>query len=284
MNAVRDSKEPSVFQYLDAHQFLQDYCGFLRTRDKDFSYESWSHKIGFHRSRAFVRLMVIGKKKISANFTEIFVSKCLANEGEREYFRVLVSYTNAADADEKRLYGDQLVRLLRRLPRYQPIENPDMFLSQPMLPRLLTLLSFQDLDRGLVNLAKLMKKDPLEIQQALSKLSELGLAESQHTDQGEQWISLNPNFEVPSNKGSMNLLKFHEQSLQEAVQAFDQPKELRQYKAVLLPMSPEEIKNFSKFLDDFVSEQYVRYSSDSFAGKRVFQFNFNYYAVTGEGK
>lgn len=270
---------PNVYDYLDITFYLQDYYKFRKSKNKSFSYESWSQELQIN-SRSFLRLVVIGKKKVSNSFIETFSRLNFATKNEEEYFEYLVKYSRASTQKEKQAFGKELVHILKKNTKQKEISDFSDFVSSPTLPRLLTLLSFKDLDSTPTSLSILLGIPQTEIERALNKLETLNLATKIEKNEQIHWISLNSKFKVPDNKGSFDLMKFHRQSLLEAIEAFNLPKETRRYKSLLLPLSEEELKHFNEAMDSFASEQFVRFSGDQFNGRRLFQINLNLHPVT----
>ncbi|MGE5086882.1 MAG: TIGR02147 family protein [Bacillota bacterium] len=271
---------PVVFDFLDLSLYLQSYYKY-RKLDKSFSYESWSEELGFNKSRSFLRMILIGKKRASPAFIEAFSKRAFYSEAEKEYFIFLVKYSQAKTHEDKQIYGQKLVRVLRSNLSLQTIEdNAEDFISSPFLPRLFTVVTFRDI-KGTAGLyAKLLDASIEQVQNGLEVLKKVQLVSSKVEDGEVIWFALTDRFKVPDEKGSINLLNFHEKSLMDAIAAFDKPKELRSYKSLLLAMNDEELRDFYKSLNEFVAEQMAKYTSNSFDGRRVFQVNFNNYPVT----
>lgn len=272
------NKLPNVFNYLDAVFYLQDYYKARKGMAKGFSYETWSYELNI-KSRAFIRLIILGKKKISPKFVEAFSEQVFATKAEQEYFHSLVSYSQASTQKDKQLFGARLTQIQRRTLQQKHVEDFSGFVSSPQLPRLLTLLSFKDIVTTSENLQKLMAISLDEVERSLKHLAELGLAEQKREGEVIVWKSKNEKFKVKDSKGSIDLFKFHEQSLHEAIAAFTLPKELRRYKSLLLSFSEEELKTFYQNMDEFATEQFNRFSGDHYEGRRLFQINFNIYPV-----
>lgn len=273
------SKMPSVFDYLEVLFYLQDYYKFRKTNDKKFSYESWSLELNF-KSRSFLRMMITGKKKISPKLVETFSKLNFATKGEEDYFHCMVKHSYAASAKDKQMYSQSMIQILKYRNQIEVIEDSSDFGSSPLFARLKTLLSFKDFERTTSEIARVMGVDLQTILLALSKLEQLDLVKKIVIDGKEQWTTEIESFKVPDNKGSINLKEFHEKSLMDAIKAFSQPKELRSYRSLFLPMTDEGLQEFHKLLEDFANEQLVRYNTPDSKGKRVFQANFNIHAVS----
>jgi len=273
------NRSPVVFEYLDVLFFLQDYYKFRKAEESSFSYESWSHELEMN-SRSFLRLMVIGKKKVSTNFVQSFSRLNFFTKSEEDYFELLVKYSQASNQKDKQAFGSNLLQILRKNTQQNDIPDFSDFVSSPLMPRLFTLLSFKDLNMVTRTLAELLDLPETDVLASLHKLQELELVTSEKVEDEIHWSSHSKKFKVQDKKGSVDLMKFHKQSLLEAIDAFHLPHELRRYKSLLLPMSPDELKLFYDAMDTFASEQFVRFSGDQYNGRRLFQINLNVHPVT----
>ncbi|WP_413575769.1 TIGR02147 family protein [Bdellovibrio sp. HCB290] len=269
---------PVVYDYLDITFYLQDYYKFRKSTEKSFSYESWSQELQIN-SRSFLRLVVIGKKRVSDHFVEEFSRLNFATKNEEEYFAYLVKYSRASTQKDKQAFGAELLRILKTNTQQTTVPEFTDFISSPMLPRLLTLLSFKDLPLTAQTFTTLLKLPEGEVVSALNKLEEMKLVCKEDKDGKIHWQSLNSKFKVQDKKGSVDLMKFHRQSLLEAIEAFHLPLDLRRYKSLLLPFSEQELKLFYEAMDTFASEQFVRFSGDEYEGRRLFQINLNVHPV-----
>ncbi|MES2802329.1 MAG: TIGR02147 family protein [Bdellovibrionota bacterium] len=273
---------PIVTEYLDVISYLQDYYHWRKATNPDFSYEYWSEELEF-KSRSYIRMMIMGKKKVSKKFCEVFCRLNFIRSLDEEYFFYLVKHSQATNQSERKVFGAKLMQLLRNIKNTEVINDPPAdFISDPALPRLFTLLGLQDINPTAKNLAHLMSLTLAEVNAYLEKLEELTLASRSMIDDEIHWLASPQGFKIPDNHGNMNLFKFHEHSLNDAVAAFHQPSKVRRYRSLLLPLSQDELNQLYSFLDDFASEQLSRFDNESYKGRRLFQMNLNIHPVTNE--
>lgn len=269
---------PLVFDYLDLSSYLQDYYEFRKQTSKDFSYDSWCSELEFNKNRSFLRLIALGKKKASPLFISAFCKKAFSSPQEEEYFRCLVNYSQAPNQRDRQAFGLRLTQILRVQMKSQVIENYENFVSSPFLPRLFTLLTFQDLHPVSKTFAKLLNCSDQQAREGLIILRDLGLAKEDAKT--GLWKSTCERFKVSDQQGSQQLMSFHEQSMQDAVKAFHLPKQLRKYKALLLALSDSELDEFYEALDTFATSQVSRFTPSAYEGRRVFQINMNIHSVS----
>ena len=270
-----DMKKPVIFEYLDLTQYLGDYVKFRKAAQGDFSYEKWADELGF-KSRSYLRMIIIGKKKATESFEEAFSRQSLFAPQEIEYFHFLILYSQCKTHKERQLYGKKLVHLIHEVSGQKEVASQFTFLSDPVLPRLLILLSFDDLSKNPVSLAPLIGKSTEETLNYLKELEALDLAEQIEG----VWVSKNKKFKVPNRFGDHAVRSFHENSLQEAMKAFDLPAGLRRFRGLMLPLSQEELTELFGMLDVFANEVLLKFQSDRYEGRRLFQLNANILPIT----
>ena len=159
------------------------------------------------------------------------------------------------------------------------IENYFEFLSDPFLPKLLTLLSFEDITPTAERFAKIFDCNKDQILKSLTKLKEIGLAETIEVDGELHWRSKNKNFKVSDKFGDIAMKIFHENSFQDAIKSFHKPKDLRRFRSLLLPMDAEEKEELLKMLEQFAAELITRFRSDQYQSRQLFQVNLNFFPV-----
>lgn len=278
---LKSKKSPVIFEYLDVVLYLKDYYSFRKKNQKNFSYDSWSEELGFS-NRSFLRLIAIGKKKVTPKLADAICEKVFLQNDEKNYFFMLVQYSQTTSHKEKHIYGQKMMQILKNYNSPQIINNFEDLVSSPLLPRLLSLFSYKDITFTINSLTKILNVPEDVVINALKALQNFGLIQYSSVDEEVVWSSEVKTFKVPDSYGNINLAKFHEKSLLEAIAAFDKPKEMRRYKSVLLPMDKSELKEFNALLDAFAAEQMVRFNPKTYRGKRMYQANFNIYPVTEE--
>jgi uncharacterized protein (TIGR02147 family) len=107
-----NQKLPNVFEYNDFRRFLADYQVERARQDKSFSKSNLCKMLGIPRSRSYVKDVINGKK-VTATYVERFIRALELNREESQFFRVLVKFDQAENADEHELYFSQIISLNR---------------------------------------------------------------------------------------------------------------------------------------------------------------------------
>lgn len=272
------TKQPDVFGYLSIIKFLQDYYHYRKALNQGFSYEVWAAELGFH-SRSYLRMVLIGKKRVSESFIERFITAQDWSSAESSYFSNLAKYNQSTLTSEKQLYGNKLIQILKSCSNRKIVKDAIEFLSKPLYARLLVMLSFEDIAPTSQTFAKLLGETTESITVALETLQSLKLATCKPVDNEIHWHTHQSNFDVPDSIGSVPLMHFHKSSLQDSIEAFDQPRELRRFKSLLLPLSPEEMLIFHEMTDEFIAQLSARFQANNYSSRRLFQVNFNVFSV-----
>lgn len=271
--------KPELRTYLDIHQYLEDLYRYRKQTEVNFSYETWAQELDI-KNRSYLRQIVIGRRSITESTIKLLCDRLNFQGADREYFNLLVLYSKSRNQDQRNLYGRKLMQLLKSDYEQIEIQNYFEFVSTPLFPQLLTLLSFKDIDRSTQGLALLLKRSVGEIENTLLTLQRLKLAQKE--GDSLQWQTTNHAFKVPDHLGSVALSEYHKQSLQEAIKAVRLPREQRRYKSLLLPLSGEEFSEFLEDLQTFVKQSLRKFDTNDLQRRRLHQVNFNIYSVTDE--
>lgn len=268
--------KPVVFNYLSAVTYLNDFVAFQKQQEPGFTYESWASELGF-KSRSFLTMILNGERNITTQFIESFSQTVNFSKEEKDYFSLLAQHNQSPSETEQKIYLNQILEHKGRQKEQIEITNSAEFLTSPLLPKLLVLLSFQDLKRTPQGLAHFLKENPHSLSGLLQQLEKMGLAQ---IDINGYWIPTKNSFKVPKNFGSEALKKYHNHSLQEATVAQDQPAHLRRFRSVLLPLSEKDYQTLLEDIDALVSKTIARFDSDSLDQKRLYKLNLNLFPVT----
>lgn len=103
-----ETKVPSIYEYSDFRKFLNDFQRERYKSDKHFSRVQICRKLGIPKSRSFFSDVVNGKK-VTDTFVERFIEAFELKRSEALYFRILVNYDQASNADERNVYFEQLI-------------------------------------------------------------------------------------------------------------------------------------------------------------------------------
>lgn len=272
---MAETTAPSLCEYLNVNLYLQDYYQYRKNLAAGFSYEMWAHAMNVP-SRSYLRFAILGKRGISEELAEKIVTFINFNETEKEYFFLLVLYTQASQPESKRIYGKRLTHILRSqipLPEISP--NPSL-LTHPLYLTVRNILSFSDAPRNAEGLARILNIPALQISEILFELQSQGFVT--HEEGG--WIASHSDVKIADTPKNEAMRNYHKLTLLKAIEAQQIPVEERSYRSIGLPLSEEEYHSYLQDLDNFAKEIYARYRKDTLSNRRLYQINFNLFPWT----
>lgn len=269
--------KPALHDYLDIHDYLKDLYAYRKRTEEGFSYESWAQELGFH-NRSFLRQVIVGRRSLTEDTIKILCERLNLGPVDREYFHLLVLYSRARSPEQRNLYGRKLRQLIRA--GYEQTEVADFqeFVSDPLVPQVQMLLSFEDVGKTADRLADILGRPVGAVADALSSLRSIRMAE----EVDGVWQSRQRALKVPDRLGHRALLDFHGQCLTAAIGARALPVEDRRYRALLVSMNEEEKEKFLQDIETFVKQTLSQYDPREFGGRKLYQINLNFHAVTAE--
>jgi uncharacterized protein (TIGR02147 family) len=105
-------KKINIFEYNDFRRYLADYQRARQAIEKGFSKSECSRLLGLPNTRSYFNDVISGKK-VSLLFIERFVKVLDLSRDEAQFFRVLINFNQADQADQRELLFDQLVSMNR---------------------------------------------------------------------------------------------------------------------------------------------------------------------------
>jgi len=101
---------PSIYKYNNFRKFLEDYQKARFRIDKDFTKSFICKKLGLPKTRSYFNDVVNGKE-VTKTFLERFIKLFGFDKHETQFFRALVQFNQAENADEREFYFEQLISL-----------------------------------------------------------------------------------------------------------------------------------------------------------------------------
>jgi len=272
-------EKPLLKSYLNVSKFLQDYYWFRKATENPFSYQTWAAEMGIE-NRAYLRLVVSGKRPLNEVLSNKIMASLELADNERSYFLALVNYTQSKNSEQRRVFGMQLARHFDSEVDQQEIQGHFEFTSNPLMPKLQTLLSFSDFPSTTAEMALIADVSEAEIVVALNHLEALGLASRTLVGDQAQWQPTQRSWKVASRFKDLGLREFYRNSLKRAEAAIDLPLEDRRFRSLFVAMDQNEYQDFLSDFEVFVRDQLKKRDVDTIKNRRLFQLNFNFFAET----
>lgn len=171
-------ERPSAFSYNDFRRFLADWQVWRKSVDRSFSRTEFVRRLGMPRTRSFFTDLLNGKS-LTPTFLERVLQVMELPREEALFFRALVKFNQADNAQERELFYEQLVAL-NRSPR--TFLEPERFAyykdwRNVALRNALDLLDWDGKDPTALGRRFQPRLTPGEVRSAFQMLRDLGMVE-----------------------------------------------------------------------------------------------------------
>jgi uncharacterized protein (TIGR02147 family) len=240
-------RDLNIFEYDNYRLFLRDLYESEKARRPGFSFRFFSKQAGFS-SPNFLKLVIDGKRNLSVDSIVRFAKALKLNKEESAFFRALVLFNQAATAEERGLWAEEILsfRLYRKLhPLHEAQYAYYARWYNVAIRELMGLKSFQSDPEWIAHTLD----PPIGVQQAreaIDALIELGLAHREADGKlGRKDTVLTTGDEVSSS----SLMQFHQQMLQKAGEALDRvPGDKRDISAVTVSVSEAKAREIKALI------------------------------------
>lgn len=280
---------PDVKSYLDVRLFLQDVYAYRKQKDVTFSYQVWADELEI-ASKSYLRFAIVGRRKISPELVTKFCKFLFQNESDYEYFTLLVCYSQADDPIQKKIFGRKLISFLKSKEDVQEINLPDLCKS-PMAVMVRNVLTFADAVKDEKSLSHVFDTDPKKMKSVLASLHAAGWIEKDENSSNplkeeikgavDHWIATKKVIKIADSPQDPSIAFYHENSLKTALlQASLIPVNERSFRSLGLALSAAQYGELMADWDEFVRALFLKYDSELFFEKRMYQINFNLFPWT----
>jgi len=266
-----------VFRYFEYRAFLRDAYRNLKERQPGFSFRWFARRAGM-TSPNFLKLVIDGKRNLTASSTERFATALELTSSETAFFRELVGFGQARSAAEKNRHFERIGayyqhRAVCALQRHQ-----FEYLSRWWYPAIRELVACQGFveDESWIAGRLVPPITPAQARQALDLLLELGVVERAPEGRLRQ---RKPMLSTGAEVRSLAVGNFHRQMMERAAASIDEvDRELRDISGVTVALSPEAFQVIKQKIVELRSELLALSAADS-RPTRVVQVNFQLFPL-----
>lgn len=224
--------------------------------DPKFSYRVFAKGAGI--APAYLKLVMDGKRNLSAEMSIRFGLGMALSEREVDYFENLVRFNQAHSLEEKSLYFERLRRQRAKTLKTLDMAEAARLLSHWYVVAIKELVvNLNSVDEKLIQ--KMLRKKLPEtlIHKTIADLQEIGWLELV----GGQWTSQASQIQFPDEVSSFVIRSFHHQMLEIAGEALEDDLAQREFQALVFTFSrsrfgalKEKIKDIQRELVAFIQE------------------------------
>jgi len=270
-----------IYGYTDYRNYLRDFYDFRKSSQKGYSYRAFSKAAGFS-SPNFLKLVIDGKRNISPEATEKFISAIGLKSKLADYFRILVRMNQGKDDIEKEKYFYQLRKMTPYAKRRQLNAESLQYLSHwlyPVIREMIALGEFRD-DPYWITRRITADVTHSEVSSALQFLIKEKFIEKSSSG---KWLAKDEMVLSSDEVRSLAIRNYHRQMMERATQCLESLEiDEREFGAVTFVMPDDLMEELKKKLKDFRSELHgwaVQACEDS-KSDVVVQVNFQMFPHT----
>jgi uncharacterized protein (TIGR02147 family) len=270
---------PNIFNYIDYREFLEDFYNEQKGQNKAFSYQYFANKAGF-KSKSFIKLVIDGKKNLTADSIEKLNNVLKLTEKTFSYFNDLISFNQAKSVQERNFHFEKITQYNKRSSARTVLLQQYEIYSKWYYNTVRELVVTIDFKDDFELLGKMLKPaiSARKVREAVKVLERLGFIEKKEG----RYVQCDPVITTGDEVRSLAVSNFHIQNLVLAMGSIDTVASSdRDISCLVLGLSDEsfslvkdEIKKFrKKLLDIAAGEKKVN---------RVYHINFQAIPVSEE--
>jgi uncharacterized protein (TIGR02147 family) len=265
-----------VFKYRDYREFLAAF--YAHKKASGMSYRGFSRAAGLGAPN-YLKLVIEGKRNLSAEMAERFARACRLNEEGTDYFRTLVAF-NQAETDDER---NQLHERLAKFARFRASQRLELaqkeYHSTWYIPAVRELVACPSFDESPSWIAQSLRPsiNEQEASHALNVLLQLGMLER---DERGRLCQATRAVSTGQQASGLYIRNYHVQMMQRAALAMETfgPEE-RYLSALTLSASEATLGEVMRRVIEFRKELAALCDADPLPS-RVIQLNFQFFPLT----
>lgn len=265
----------SIFMYTDYRHYLKERYKEFKITQPFFSYRYFSKRAGF-ASPNFLKLVMDGKRNLSAESIYKFADALKLNQKEKRFFEILVQYNQTADPRQKEHYYLQMLEFSDYRKAHYLEQEQYEYLSCWYYPAILEMTRLADFKKDPQWISEMLnrKVSIREAAEALEVLRRIGLL----TDEGKAAHQALTTGEMAR---SLAAFTFHGQVLDQAKRALtEQPAQEREFAAMTMAVNETQIQKLKEMIREFRKRLLNLLSQEAKAPNQVYQFCAQLFSLT----
>jgi uncharacterized protein (TIGR02147 family) len=267
-----------IFEYSDYRQYLKDWYLHAKQSRVGFSFRAFAKTAGY-TSPNFLKLVMEGKRNLSAQSILVFAQVLKLSRDESRFFRSLVSLNQATTAEEKEIHRRQVFRS-KKFKNLQPLQEAQFhYYSHWYFIPIREMVGARGFQKNPHLIAKKLipSISPQQAQQAIQELLALNLIREDARGRLTQTHSvINTADEVTST----SIPIFHQEMLKRASEAIDIfPKEKREISSATVGVSDVNAQRIKKMLQRF-RQKILAIAAEEQNIEGIHQINFQFFPLS----
>lgn len=238
---MKQDSLPSVTEYLNYRQFLQDFYLSKKRDNASYSYRVFVNK-GELGSPSHLKMVIDGSRNLTHTTIPKYV-KAIGFQKKRDiqYFELLVNYNQETDTEKKVALFNEIMALKKKQGLSLLEKHQFDLLSHWFYVAIYVLIDLKDFKPDLEWISERLRKkvSPKEVSEALEALEKLGLIVK---DEEKGYRQTNGGLSTPDDLRNLSVQLYHQQMIELAQESLkNDPSDVREFNGVTLKISKEKL-------------------------------------------
>ncbi|MGK5082550.1 TIGR02147 family protein [Bdellovibrionota bacterium FG-1] len=279
-----DSSLLSVFEYTDYRTYLRDAYEQKRKRNPSFTESAFVRKTGLSsNSRGYFKLVVQGKRNLSATTIRGFSEALELSSKESLYFESLVQFNQASKPRDKSYYFQRLEASAegRVSKQFELLCSQYNYYSNWYVPAVRELVGLARFQEDATWITSMLRGKITKVQaaEAMVHLERLGMIR-RNAETG-QWEQSEPLVKYTGNVFSYAVQKFQAEMLARAQESLtEDPYSERRASSITISCDHDRLPEFIQMIDEFRDAVNLKFGVGSKMPDTVFQLGFQVFQLT----
>lgn len=274
---------PSIYEFTSYRDYLQSFFVAKKAANSSYSASAFARRAGLgENSRGYLKLVIAGKRNLSAVTIRAFSEALALGVEESVYFENLVHFNQADRPKDRKYYFErlQVSQPKKKSPQFEILEAQYRYISHWYVIAVRELVQLQDFDESPVAIAKALRNriTPAEAAKALEDLQRLDLiarGEDGKLFQTSPIVTFSPDCLSPF------IRNFHLEMMEQARQAIVEDEfSQRGASGVTLSCARSYLPEILNEIDAFRAQITAKYGVTNLPADAVIQMNIQLFQLT----
>lgn len=268
----------SIYEYLDATDFINDKFNELKASRPAFSLRAWSKHLGM-KSHGPLHAILKKQRNIPKKLVPGLIKTLKLTKQEGQFLESLVDFQRAKTGDEKEFYKEKLNQLAPRplreindLEAYKIITDPFHIL----LAEMTQLKSFDDNPAWIKSHLR-PNLNMRDIEVMMERLRKIGVVEKK----GSRYIKPVEHIYTKLEIESTVIQEYHKTCSKLAMEEISkQSVDAREFNAIAFNIQKKDLPQIKEKLREFINSLVDEFESSPGKGDETYQLNMNLFSLT----
>lgn len=274
---------PALYEFTDYREYLESFFKAKKAANPTYSASAFARRAGLgENSRGYLKLVINGKRNLSATTIRAFSEALALGAGESVYFENLVHFNQADRPKDRKYYFERLQasQPKKKSAQFELLESQYRYFNNWYVIAVRELVQLKDFDEQPAAIAKALR-NRITTKEAAQALEDLQVLELIARDENGKFIQTSPI--VALLPGCLNpfIRNFHMGMMEQARQALvEDDYSQRSASGVTLSCARSHLPEILKEIDSFRERITEKFGISKLSADSVIQMNVQLFQLT----